>query len=59
MARSNSVTQNDRYREYARQAQEQLERASSDSDKAAWLWIAQSWLNLLPQNEPKAEDTSR
>jgi hypothetical protein len=59
MARSNSVTQNDRYREYARQAQEQLERASSDSDKAAWLWIAQSWLNLLPQNESKVEDTSR
>ena len=35
------MTQDDKYREYARQAQEQLERASSDSDKAAWLWIAQ------------------
>jgi hypothetical protein len=58
MARSHPVTQDDKYREYARQAQEQLERASSDSDKAAWLWIAQSWLNLLPQSESKAEDTS-
>jgi hypothetical protein len=53
------VTQNDKYRQHAQEAQEQLERASSDNDKVVWLWIAQSWLNLLPQSEPKAEDSSR
>jgi hypothetical protein len=53
-----SVTQNDKYRQYAQEAREQFEHASSDDDKAAWLLIAQSWLNLLPQSEPKAEDSS-
>jgi hypothetical protein len=53
------VTQNEKYWQYAQEAQEQVERASSDTDKVAWLWIAQSWLNLLPQSEQKAEDSSR
>jgi hypothetical protein len=52
------MTQNDKYRQYAQEAREQFEHASSDDDKAAWLLIAQSWLNLLPQSEPKAEDSS-
>jgi hypothetical protein len=54
----NLMTQNDKYRQYAQEAREQFEHASSDDDKAAWLLIAQSWLNLLPKSEPKAEDSS-
>jgi hypothetical protein len=50
------VTQNEKYEQYAREAREQLEHASNDADKAAWLWIAQSWLNLLRQSESKAEN---
>jgi hypothetical protein len=46
------MTQNERYEQYSREAQEQVNHASNDADKAAWLWIAQSWLNLLGQNEP-------
>jgi hypothetical protein len=53
------VTQNEKYRQYAQQAQEQLERAPDDADRAAWLLIAQNWLNLLVQNDPKAESSSR
>jgi hypothetical protein len=50
------MTQSDKYRQYAQEAREQFEHASNDDDKAAWLLIAQSWLNLLPQSEPQAED---
>jgi len=53
------VTQDEKYRQYAQQAQEQLERAPADDDRAAWLLIAQNWLNLLVQNEPKAKSSSR
>jgi hypothetical protein len=52
------MTQSDKYRQFAQEAREQFEHASSNDDKAAWLLIAQSWLNLLPQGEPKAEDSS-
>ena len=48
------MTQSEKYEQYAREAQEQVSHASNDADKAAWLWIAQSWLNLLGQNEPSA-----
>jgi len=37
-----------------REAQDQVSHASNDADKAAWQWIAQSWANLLGQNEPNA-----
>jgi hypothetical protein len=52
------VTQNDKFRQYAQEAQEHYEHASSDDDKAVWLLIAQSWLNLLPQGEAKGKDSS-
>lgn len=48
------MTQDEKYEQYAREAQEQVSHASNDTDKAAWLWIAQSWLNLLGENEPNA-----
>jgi hypothetical protein len=49
-----TMTQNEKYEQYARQARDQVSHASNDADKAAWQWIAQSWLNLLGQNEPNA-----
>lgn len=47
------VTQNEKYRQYANEAQQQLERASDDADSVVWLMIAQNWLNLLVPSEPK------
>jgi hypothetical protein len=52
------VAQNEKYQQYAEEAWQQFERASSDDDKAAWLLIAQSWLNLLPQSELKTKEPS-
>lgn len=48
------MTQNEKYEQYAREAQDRVSHASNAADKAAWQWIAQSWLNLLGQNEPIA-----
>jgi hypothetical protein len=45
------MTQHDQYRQYAHEAQRQLEHASSDADKVVWLLVAQNWLNLLPQGD--------
>jgi len=42
------LAQSEKYQQYAEEAREQAERASTDADRAAWLLIAQSWLNLLP-----------
>jgi hypothetical protein len=53
-----AVAQNEKYQRYAEEAWQQFERASSDDDKAAWLLIAQSWLNLLPQSELKTKEPS-
>jgi hypothetical protein len=47
------MTQNDQYRQYAREAQRHLEHASSDADKVVWLLVAKNWLNFLPQGDPK------
>jgi len=52
------MKQNEKYLQYAEEAREQFEHASNDDDKAAWLLIAQGWLNLLPQSELKAKDSS-
>jgi hypothetical protein len=46
----------DKYRQYAEEAQALAEKAISERDKASWLKIAQSWLRLLPQRTPTAEE---
>jgi hypothetical protein len=45
------------YRRYALEAQECADRSLSEKDKAGWLRIAQSWLNLLREyhGTPEAE----
>lgn len=40
------MTQDDKYRQYAREAQEQAQRSRHETDRASWLRIAESWLNL-------------
>jgi len=46
----------DKYRQYAEEAQALAEKAISERDKASWLKIAQSWLRLLPQRTLTAEE---
>lgn len=46
----------DKYRQYAAEAQAQAEMAISERDKASWLKIAQSWLQMLPHRNPTAEE---
>ena len=40
--------QSEKYQQYAEEAQEQAQRASTDVDRAVWLSIERSWLNLRP-----------
>jgi hypothetical protein len=40
------MTQANKYRQYALEAQEQAQRSLKDADRAAWLRIAQRWLDL-------------
>jgi hypothetical protein len=47
----------DKYLQYAVEATEQAARASIDSDKAAWILMAHSWLNLL-KDSPKEPATT-
>jgi hypothetical protein len=44
------------YHRYAAEAQMQANRAISERDKASWLKIAQSWLQLLPKSAVTAQD---
>jgi len=46
----------DKYRQYAEEAQALAEKAISERDKASWLKITQSWLRLLPQRTLTAEE---
>lgn len=46
----------DRYRQQAKFAQEQADRAKSASDKAAWLDLVKGWLSLLPKRARNAEE---
>jgi hypothetical protein len=44
------------YDEYQREADEALQRAltaKSDEDRACWLRVAQSWLQMIPSDELK------
>jgi hypothetical protein len=45
------MDKNDEYRKYAREAQNLADRSRNPGDKASWLRIAQSWLNMLPKPE--------
>jgi len=40
------VTQEEKYRRYAHEAQEQAQRSRNAADKLSWLRIAQRWLDL-------------
>jgi hypothetical protein len=42
------LAQSDQYLQYAVDAQEHAENASTDIDRAVWLLMAKSWLSLLP-----------
>ena len=48
--------QDDKYRRYADEAQFQAERALNDRDRASWLKIARSWLEMLPKRLRTAEE---
>jgi hypothetical protein len=48
--------QDDKYRRYAEEAQQQADRAIFARDKEAWLKIARSWLEMLPKRIRTAED---
>jgi len=50
------MTDYDRYREQAKFAQEQADRAANPMDKAAWLQIASGWLSLLPRDAAAPND---
>jgi len=55
----------DKYLQYAVEATEHAKRASTDFDRAAWILMANSWLNLLPlidcptMDSPKEPATAR
>lgn len=40
------MIQANKYQQYALEAQEQAQRSLKDADRAAWLRIAQRWLDL-------------
>lgn len=46
----------EKYRQYAAEAQIQAEKAINDRDKASWLKIARGWLEMLPQRTRNAEE---
>jgi hypothetical protein len=50
------VTEDDKYRRYAAEAQALADRAISLQDKESWLKIARSWLDLLPKLDRNAQD---
>ena len=45
----------DEIRKRAHEAQEMADRTRNQADKASWLRIAQSWLNMLPKPRQSAE----
>ena len=46
----------DKYRQYAQEAQTQADRAILERDKASWLKIAQSWLEMLPKRHRSPQE---
>ena len=45
----------DEIRKRAHEAQEMADRTRNQADKASWLRIAQSWMNMLPKPRQSAE----
>jgi hypothetical protein len=45
-----------KYRRFAEEAQSRADRALNDRDKASWLKIARSWLEMLPGRTRTAEE---
>ena len=50
------MERDDYYRKQAEDAEEQAQRARNPEDKAAWLRIVSSWLNLLPKRARNARE---
>jgi hypothetical protein len=46
----------DRYRRNASFAQREADRAANEIDKAAWLKLAEGWLNLIPKSARSASE---
>jgi hypothetical protein len=46
----------DRYRRNASFAQREADRATNEIDKAAWLKLAEGWLNLIPKSARSASE---
>ena len=42
------LARGDKYVQYAADAEEHAERASNDTDRTVWHFMAQSWISLLP-----------
>ena len=49
------MDRDEHYRAKAEESQKQADLARSEVDRAAWLRIAQSWLNLL-RKRPQSDD---
>jgi hypothetical protein len=52
-----NMDKDDEYRRQAADAQSQADRAISDTDKAAWLRIAQGWLALIRRPKQTEQDS--
>jgi len=53
------MSSEDEYRRQAAEAERQSRLAKNDTDRAAWLRVAQGWLSMLrkrPQSEEEAFD---
>jgi hypothetical protein len=46
---SEQMTKSEEYRQYAEECERMAETAVNPSDRAAWLKLANSWLQMLPQ----------
>ena len=49
------MDKHDEYRKHAHEAQAMADRSRNPTDKASWLRIAQSWLDMLPKPRQSAE----
>ena len=50
------MTDHDEFRRQAAEAQREADKAISDVDKAAWLKVAQGWLELIRRPKQFASD---
>ena len=51
------MSSDDEYRRQAREAERQSRLAKTDTDRAAWLRIAEGWLGMVHKRPQSAEDS--